>query len=96
MEAAAATDDGPDAKRDLTNDIDEAPKGTMPNELRATIEASLAAIGTVEYHRRPHRKGPDPATTGLRARKNRNDPFWKCTACTLPLLKSKMPRADSE
>ena len=60
MEAAAATDDGPDAKRARTNDTDDAPKGTMPDELRATIEASLAAIGTVEYHRRPHRKGPGP------------------------------------
>ena len=57
---AATNDDGPYAKRARTTDIDEAPKGTMPDELRATIEASLAAIGTVEYHRRPHRKGPGP------------------------------------
>ena len=53
----AATDEGgetPDAKRARTDDG----TGTMPAELRAMIEASLAAIGHVEYKRRPHRRGP--------------------------------------
>ena len=56
MEAAGG-DEGPDAKCLRT---DETPKGTMPDELRAAIEASLAAIGQVEYKRRAHRKGPGP------------------------------------
>ena len=49
--------DGTGAKRART---EEEPKGTMPPDLRDQIETSLAAIGQVEYKRRPHRKGPGP------------------------------------
>ncbi len=34
--------------------------GTMLPELRKKIEDSLELLGEVEYHRKPHRKGPGP------------------------------------
>lgn len=98
----AAADEGvspPDAKRARTDET-----GAMPPELREKIEKSLAAIGQVEYKRRPHRKGPGPVQARCLLPEDlvhekeetirsglASRPHYKCSnpKCTEPLRKDK-------
>ena len=83
MEAATATTDGgaPEAKRARTGTGNEEPEGTMPAKLREQIKASIAAIGQVEYRRRPHFP-----TQRFVARENRDNTNRQRTASPFRML----------